>query len=440
MKLIKQLHENQIVTTAKQKTYEDVKYAKGFTRFLESLVINNLISSTYKRTPVGTGIRWDDQLFNGGVILETDINPLVLSDRSRPSSITVTGNKDTIEIFEYLLRLNEVEFNGDSKPQDIVVKAEYHETLNPDLWDQTDGEYTLLEDVSTSLDEAATAFYEFLDMPKIDIIDITITGSSANFNWTSESDIDLHIIVDLEDVENDYGELAQPYFNAQRKLWNEQHDITIKGIPVEFYVQDINEPHHSTGIYSIMEDKWVVEPKKEKPELDFSDIRIKAARYMNEIDSLLHSCNKAAPIEKMMDKLIKMRKAGLEEAGEFSTENYVYKVLRNEGYIDKLADCKTKAEDRELSIEEEEWEDLEKDDPWADIGYTRKTTPTNVSAPPPPTDEIKKPVKKTRINLNVPYSQRESAKRMGAKWDAGLRKWYMYVSNEDLKKIPNAWR
>ena len=73
----------------------------------------------------------------------------------------------------------------------------------------------------------------------------------------------------------------------------------------------------------------------------------------------------------------------------------------------------------------------EKDDPWEDIGYRV----------PPKEEPILRPqVKKTRINLNVPFAQRESAKRAGARWDPGLRKWYMIVSNEDLKKIPNAWR
>jgi hypothetical protein len=31
-----------------------------------------------------------------------------------------------------------------------------------------------------------------------------------------------------------------------------------------------------------------------------------------------------------------MRQAGLDRGGEFSTENLVYKVLRNNGYIDAL--------------------------------------------------------------------------------------------------------
>lgn len=72
--------------------------------------------------------------------------------------------------------------------------------------------------------------------------------------------------------------------------------------------------------------------------------------------------------------------------------------------------------------------DEEKEDPWEAIGYTKKQ-PKVVSTE-----------KRTRINLNVPYNQRDSAKKAGARWDAGIRTWYMMVNNEELKSIPNSWR
>ena len=42
--------------------------------------------------------------------------------------------------------------------------------------------------------------------------------------------------------------------------------------------------------------------------------------------------------EKVKAKIMKMRKEGLAERGEFSVENLVFKKLRNEGYIEKLID------------------------------------------------------------------------------------------------------
>jgi hypothetical protein len=42
--------------------------------------------------------------------------------------------------------------------------------------------------------------------------------------------------------------------------------------------------------------------------------------------------------EKVKSKIMKMRKDGLAERGEFSVENLVFKKLRNEGYIQNLID------------------------------------------------------------------------------------------------------
>jgi hypothetical protein len=280
--------------------------------------------------------------------------------------------------------------------------------------------------------DAADKFIEFLDMPQLKIEDVTLTGSSCNFNWTSKSDIDLHILVNVADTKKEYGKLVEAYFNAQRRVWNDVHDIKIKNIPVEFYVQNTAEKHYSTGVYSIKNEEWLDKPEKTRPKLEFDNIKIKTSRMMEEIDLLLKSCNKPKPVEDLMAKLVDMRKAGLEEAGEYSTDNYVYKVLRNEGYIDKLAETKNRLVDRELSVEEEEL--FQKDDPWEDLGYTKKPTTIKKQAKPVSNE------RRTRIDLNVPYAQRETAKRAGARWDAGLRKWYMYVTNDDLKNIPNAWR
>ena len=56
-------------------------------------------------------------------------------------------------------------------------------------------------------------------------------------------------------------------------------------------------------------------------------------------------------IDSFKEKLKKYRSSGLEKEGEFSYENLVFKVLRRNGYIDKLFDFKNKLMDKELSIE-----------------------------------------------------------------------------------------
>ena len=57
-------------------------------------------------------------------------------------------------------------------------------------------------------------------------------------------------------------------------------------------------------------------------------------------------------INKFKDKLKKYRTRGLEDGGEFSNENLVFKVLRRNGYIQKLFDFQTKHADKNLSLKE----------------------------------------------------------------------------------------
>ena len=213
--------------------------------------------------------------------------------------------------------------------------------LNPKIWngDQLDPV------VASKLKEIAQAFEEFIGID-LNVVDYTITGSNANYTWTEHSDLDLHLI-----VAGEVGDGARELFNAKKALWGEQHNITIKGLPVECYVQGQEEEHHSTGVYSIANNRWLVEPKKIKPEVDDAAVEAKKDSAIHDIESALLSKD-LNQLRKVKEKITKMRKAGLERAGEWSVENLVFKILRNLGLIDEIADKIRELEDQELSLEQ----------------------------------------------------------------------------------------
>jgi hypothetical protein len=152
-------------------------------------------------------------------------------------------------------------------------------------------------------------------------------------------------------VSGEVNDSARELFNAKKALWGEQHNITIKGLPVECYVQGQEEEHHSTGVYSIANNQWLVEPKKIKPEVDDSAVEAKKDSVIHDIESALLSKD-LNQLRKVKEKITKMRKAGLERAGEWSVENLVFKILRNLGLIDEIADKIRELEDQELSLEQ----------------------------------------------------------------------------------------
>ena len=147
-------------------------------------------------------------------------------------------------------------------------------------------------------------------------------------------------------------------FNAKQGIWNSLHEIELYGFEVELYAQDANEPHFSTGVYSVLNDEWIVSPNKLEDTWDENKVLKKAGNWMDMIDGLYRKSYIQDPeetldlIQKVKDKLKKFRKCGLEDRGEFSYENLTFKFLRRNGYLKKLSDLKNKVTDENLSLGE----------------------------------------------------------------------------------------
>lgn len=221
-----------------------------------------------------------------------------------------------------------------------IPKIEYHDELNPALWD---GDH-LNQEVRYTLLKIAKHFIDFINVKPLRLTDVTISGSNASYGYSSTSDIDLHLIV--ADAPPAFKEL----FNAKKHQYNQQHDIMIKGIDVELYVQLENEPHHSVGIYSVLDDVWINRPEHRPPNIDGREVRDKARNYSAKINLALksHDLNTVANI---WAEIRKIRQAGLESGGEFSVENLAFKLLRNKGKIRKLHRHLLKLQNQQLSLE-----------------------------------------------------------------------------------------
>lgn len=221
-----------------------------------------------------------------------------------------------------------------------------HSTLSKKMWAGEE----MLPEFREALLKIADAFINYLGID-IDVADITMTGSYANYNYTMYSDIDLHILIDMSFIDADT-DLVEEFFAAKRSFWNDRHDIELKGIEVELYPQDTREPHASSGVYSVQEDEWLVKPKKFKTGIDVGIIEKAAKKIKKEIDIAIKNSIKGSntsDIEVMLKKLKKMRSSGLERSGELSDENITYKVMRAEGYLQKLFDTKYNIQDSNLS-------------------------------------------------------------------------------------------
>lgn len=239
------------------------------------------------------------------------------------------------------------------EPEDIDLSSfETQKTLNPKIWTP---EGKLKPEVREQLLKIADDFKEFLNIPWVEYTDVAFTGSLANYNWSKFSDIDLHIILNRGDIDENR-ELVDEYLDAKKDIWGDEHNIKIYGYDVECYAQDANEKHTSSGVYSVENDKWMVKPSKEKPQIDKGMVKRKASQIMSKIDQIISLNGKGKhedvikQYEVLWDKVKKMRQAGLDREGEYSYENIVFKVLRRTGYIEKLIDTKIDSYDKINSI------------------------------------------------------------------------------------------
>lgn len=239
--------------------------------------------------------------------------------------------------------------------QQDIKNLQVKKTLNPDFWSDRE---KLDEEIRLHLIKVAEDFFSDLDIPWATLEDIRIAGSLANYNWSKYSDIDLHLVVDYSLVDENH-DFAKSYFDARKKLWNEMHNIKIKGFEIEVYVEDSKQSPVSSGIYSVLNDEWI---KKPTHDLSLNDIDEKLVtnkvKFLIDLinDSVvknMHEKNYEKVVEeseRISEKIKKMRQRGLEDGGEFSPENLVFKILRRKNLLDKLHMLKLEAYDKIMSL------------------------------------------------------------------------------------------
>jgi hypothetical protein len=220
----------------------------------------------------------------------------------------------------------------------------YHDELNPEVWEGTE----LRVDVRYKLLEIAQRFVEYLEVPNFKLLDVILRGSLVNYNYTSYSDFDLHVVTDFAVLDSD---ITEPFYMAKKMIWNDQHDIIIKGHEVELYVEDKDAHNVSAGMYSVLDNKWIDVPTHEVPSIDDRAVNAKARDLMTQITRAIKS-GSVEDLDRLKDKIKTMRQAGLDANGEFSTENLAFKIIRNKGFMEKLYKAKNQKVDQELSLDE----------------------------------------------------------------------------------------
>lgn len=231
---------------------------------------------------------------------------------------------------------------------DLRLTLMYHEDLNVKFWDGL----TLRTEVRDKLLEIGYIWAEFAKIPPNAIQDIILVGGNANYNYTEYSDLDLHLVVDKDEIAACQTDFLDDFLRDKKRLWALTHDVTLYGQPVELYAQDIrDEIPRNQGTYSVLNQRWIQEPRKQY--VDFTDplLKQKVRDMMERIDDLIDTqADDITVLNKLKEKIRTMRGSAIQRGGEFALENLVFKELRNRGYLDKLSKYIRTIEDKNLSL------------------------------------------------------------------------------------------
>ena len=261
-------------------------------------------------------------------------------------------NASLVENYDFEVNSSEIDLSSFKKKHELV----------PNIW-KPNGK--LDSRIRLKLLDIADDFWKYVNLTWVKPSGIILTGSICNFNWSQYSDIDLHLIVDFDEID-EKTEFVKDYLDSKKNEWNNEHSgLQIMGYPVELYVQNLGEMPESNGIYDLEENDWVREPNPDDIKsigLNKFSIKEKAAKIMTIIDDMydaLASTDDSHKIEQMGDdasylwkKVKEMRKSSLEKNGESGSGNIVYKILRREFYLDKLWRLKVLCYDKLNSITE----------------------------------------------------------------------------------------
>ncbi len=273
--------------------------------------------------------------------------------RSGVDGVKIAGNfvylpsiNSLVEAIQYTIYNPSVVETIDIQPLRRTLKESLrtHSKLNSKLFDEN---HFLKDDVRKGLIEIADKFIaDFLEQGiPLKVYDYWLVGSNAAYNYQYDSDIDLHLIIDSSDIKAD-PKIVRLLFDYAKAALTKSYDITIKGHPVEIYLEDGGSSAASNGVYSIKNNRWVKIPKP----LEDATLYPEETKEFKDLLSEYYNLE-GSEVEAFIDKLYMMRKESLASEGEFGLGNLIFKEFRNTGRLDDLKERLYQYESKRLTLE-----------------------------------------------------------------------------------------
>jgi|3_EtaG_2_1085321.scaffolds.fasta_scaffold00807_1 predicted nucleotidyltransferase len=224
----------------------------------------------------------------------------------------------------------------DENAFDLTMK----EQLHPGLWDGD----LLKPDIRQKLLKITMDFKNYLEILKDeDIIDIRLTGSLTNYNYSEHSDIDVLIVADFNKLGHDR-RMLETYFRKKKMAWIQSSDIKVEGFEVEVGVDNVDGSVGGTrsmrvnyrGHYSLTTNQWITRPEQFDGLIDKEDVYRRVQNITKRLRQLVEKKASKEEFRKLFVEASKTRRSGMKDEGVWSSRNIAWKVLKRSGVIKEI--------------------------------------------------------------------------------------------------------
>jgi hypothetical protein len=201
-----------------------------------------------------------------------------------------------------------------------------------------------------------------------------MVGSMAGYQWSEQSDIDIHIVIDDETMalrhDIDSAELLQILRDSAKKM---NKRFYISGYPVEFYVQAKNEPFYSNGIFDLEANGWTRFPSEVRQSKENIKIAKELARQykvyiLNKIKEIKNGIKKHTKkqgnykfvkratefLDTELQNIKKKRNKAIHTEGDLGFDNLYFKFLQKMKVLEKIKKIKELLNSMQIHYTEEQ--------------------------------------------------------------------------------------
>lgn len=179
----------------------------------------------------------------------------------------------------------------------------------------------------------------FATIPGLKVKDVYLNGSSAGYFYRERSDLDMRIEIQNENcrfLSND-PEISRRFLKAMRYGSFAYTQFGVDGRFVDVTIT--NQRFEIVGLYSILNDKWVIEPRKDLAEgLEFEEILAEYTKRYCEIREYIHHAHISGQLNNLqgIEDVDEYRSQTIAKSYNSFREFIIYKLLRYSGILSDL--------------------------------------------------------------------------------------------------------